>query len=139
MDKHFGVRNVAQVVLYECEMKGQMSDGFWENSLPNNHWRQPCEADAFVGSEEELGRNFFIMRMYNFANPELLEWCGDRMLFWVRCIMAHPELIRDLDNHWDWEKRFAKDLLVASQPYDMKQLRKDLRDMTNLFRIEPKL
>ena len=39
-----GFANQAQVILYMCELCGQISDGHWENSKPYDHWKIPCVA-----------------------------------------------------------------------------------------------
>lgn len=35
--KKINFKNRNQVALYEMELKGQLSDGYWENSRPRNH------------------------------------------------------------------------------------------------------
>lgn len=93
-------RNKNQVVLYECELSGQISDGFWENSKPRNHWKQMTSAKAKVGTP--LGPvGFRPMRTYNFANAQLLEVVGDRMLYWVRLYTAFPSLRPE--DHWSYD------------------------------------
>lgn len=32
-------QNKVQLALFKCELSGQISDGYWENSVPHNHWR----------------------------------------------------------------------------------------------------
>jgi len=87
-----GFRNRNQVVLFEAELKGQISDGQWENAGPRNHYKAPCLAVAFVASnEEEIGRNFFA-RAYNFSNSDLLEVVGERMINQVKMAQAFPHV-----------------------------------------------
>jgi hypothetical protein len=60
MNPTIGFKNRNQVILFEQELKGQISDGMWENSRPYNHWKTPCVAVAIVASTDaEVGRNFF--------------------------------------------------------------------------------
>jgi hypothetical protein len=99
------VRNEAQKILFEKELAGQISDGYWENSRPWNHWR-------WVGRElvVEVGENVGVygggpVRSYNFNNKMLVEIVGERMI----------EYVREYDNN-----------------YDMKALRKDLKDLSNI-------
>jgi len=90
-------RNQAQVILYEEELKGQISDGNWENSRPHNHWRVMCDAVASVG--EPLGCNFKPLRDYDFDDEELVEDVGYRMLEYVRAEIpdyTEADLMSDL-------------------------------------------
>jgi hypothetical protein len=80
-----GFANIAQVVLFESELKGQISDGNWENSSPQDHWKKPCNAKAFVAqSAAELGTDWVPIRYYNFADPELLDVVAERMIEYVK-------------------------------------------------------
>jgi len=40
------VKNENQVALFENEIKGQISDGMWENASPANHWKVWCNTTA---------------------------------------------------------------------------------------------
>ena len=81
-------RNARQAVLFDHELKGQISDGHWENARPHDHWRQWCDAEvgvkpddphvALAGSGEPKRKN------YNFSDSELLEVIGERMIGLVR-------------------------------------------------------
>ena len=92
-------RNIYQVTLYECELKGQISDGYWENARPYDHWKIMCAAEARVG--EPLGPNFRPKRKYNFAAKDLIDVVKYRMLFQVKLKILYPSLsvqtIRDID------------------------------------------
>jgi hypothetical protein len=92
--------NQAQVILYECELKGQISDGFWENSRPHDHWKKPSAAAAFV-SRGNTGPNFYTSRKYNFANRDLLNVVGNRMIAYVKTFTAFPDL--PFNQHWDYD------------------------------------
>ena len=83
-------RNKTQVILFEHELKGQISDGNWENASPNDHWILPCNATPKVG--KILGRNFHTPRYYGFSSPSLLEVVGDRMRLYVKFSKAYPSL-----------------------------------------------
>jgi len=98
------VRNIAQKVLWEQELSGQISDGHWENSTPNSHWKPWCSAQVVV-DPEHVGRDFWAQReSYNFSDKRLLDVVSDRMLEYVR-------------------------RLTGDASYDMKQLRADLNDL----------
>jgi hypothetical protein len=94
------VHNLAQQILMTCELQGQISDGFWENARPHSHWEIVSNANVVI-DPENVGCDFQVSRNYNFANSELLEIVGDRMIAFVKAKMAFPHL--DLENHWDWD------------------------------------
>ena len=84
-----GFRNRNQVVLFTNELQGQISDGMWENARPRRHYELPCQAVAFVATDDtQLGRNF-PARTYNFSG-ELVEYVGDRMVNMVKMSLAFP-------------------------------------------------
>lgn len=148
------VRNQAQVTLLECELKGQLSDGNWENSSPRDHWEQPCAAEVVIGTDK-FGPNFYPRRAYNFANKDLLEVVQDRMIRAVRFVAA-GYAIEDVHHglsdvtpgeftyqgeYWDKKRaRYAAlgiksmddyNAILATLPeYTPAQLRKDLKQMS---------
>lgn len=105
MTKLIRFENLAQAILFETEILDQISDGFWENSSPNNHYKSfsgvkvthafHAESDGAI-----VGKNFHTMRRYNFANAELLDCVGYRMITAVRFFSAFPNI--SLDEHWDY-------------------------------------
>lgn len=57
------LRNEIQVVLWEREICGQISDGAWENTEPNDHWKAWANANAVVARTEcEMGRDFDVLK-----------------------------------------------------------------------------
>jgi len=73
------VRTQAQKWLLENELKGQISDGTWENSA-NNPWEDWSGAHVIV-DPKNAGRNFDTTRdSYNLTRPDLLDSVGDRMI-----------------------------------------------------------
>lgn len=131
--KTITVRNIAQKVLFECELQGQISDGHWENATPHSHWQDISSAIAIV-DPENAGKieGFYLKRKYNFANADLLSVVGDRMILAVKVVMAHPEMVLDMSDHHHWEDKYADSDLVNSQNYDYKQLIADLKDLSKL-------
>jgi hypothetical protein len=97
--KYINFANRNQVILYECELKGQISDGQWENSYPHDHFESMCDAIAKVGSP--LGPSFYPRRRYNFASPSLLSVVGERMIYYVKLYNAFPSL--SFDDNWNYE------------------------------------
>lgn len=105
-------RTFSQVILFECEIKGQLSDGHWENARPHTHWIVPCAATARVATKPELiGASFYPTRKYNFAARELLEIVADRMIGFVKVYTAFPEL--PFSEHWtvDFEGNTPADVV----------------------------
>ena len=103
------VRNEAQKVLWVHELTGQLSDGRWENSKPNNHWRPWSDADVVV-DPTNVGRDFYAQRDgYCFTEKDLLSIIGDRML----------ELVR---KH------------TGNAAYSMNDMIKDLRDLRKIIK-----
>lgn len=102
------VRNEAQRVLVEEELKGQISDGMWENARPSDHWQQWSRAEVVV-DPSNVGRDFWAMKdNYRLDHPNLIEWIGDRMIALV--------------------------IRYTNQPYDEAALRKDLKDLKVIFK-----
>lgn len=86
------VENPVQKALFLQELSGQISDGYWENSRPNDHyqyWRLDFDQVIVDGS---LGHNFHAPRKYNFLAKDLLDVVGDRMLFYAKMTLLFPEL-----------------------------------------------
>lgn len=103
------VRNVAQKVLWEEELSGQISDGHWENSGPNDHWQPWCNATIVV-DPDHVGRNFWARReSYNFTAKDLLDVVGERMVEAVR-------------------------LATGDATYDMTRMRADLNDLKKIIK-----
>jgi len=148
-------RNKIQEALFTCELSGQLSDGYWENTKPFDHWKNWCNCDIKVG--ENVGRNFYAIKdNYNFNNRGLLEVVGDRMLNVCNLIENGYSLeASDEFNYYDpnnnyrgeyWDKiriQFTetfgtvdnyKNALIGS--YTLKELRKELKDMKNIVRTK---
>lgn len=99
--------NVAQVVLFNEELAGQISDGVWENSRPFNHYKWVPGRDKVSVAATLLGESFGLFydttyggelhkgvrftppRRYNFCNSLLIEVCAERMIEAVRALPDH--------------------------------------------------
>lgn len=156
------LKNKEQVILFEAELKGQISDGFWENSSPHDHWEIPCSAEVLVG---EPHLTFWPSRGYKFHNKDLFEIVGDRMIEYVKIYKAFPQLDFDRhhayahlaseglraraeqaghDSYWDkvlYNIEEATGMsfenaqaLVNAQEYSVKQCRSDLRQISQVFK-----
>jgi len=101
------VRNEAQRILLEKELKGQLSDGHWENARPFDHWQPWCDAVVVV-DPTNVGRNFYARRdNYNFTSREMLTVLRYRMLRYVQHRLGE---------------------------YTMEQMLADLRDLKEIFK-----
>lgn len=107
------VRNLAQKVLWENELSGQISDGCWENANPQDHWEAWCDATVVV-DPDHLGRDFYARRdSYGFnvqSNLLYIDCIRDRMLEYVR-------------------------VATGDASYDLKALRKDLADLQKIIKL----
>jgi len=80
--------NVTQASIFENEIKGQLSDGYWENARPYDHWQTPCEAEVIVDTENPGMRDVLVRRHYNFADKELVGYVGHRMIDYAKAAIA---------------------------------------------------
>lgn len=82
------LRNVAQVALFQNEIRGQLFAAHWENARPYDHWKPWCHADVVVQEASRLpviGRNFWVPRdSYELTSHELLDVVGHRMEGYAR-------------------------------------------------------
>ncbi|NJO58773.1 MAG: hypothetical protein HC836_10625 [Richelia sp. RM2_1_2] len=82
-DRKIVFESPVQAVLFMYEIRGQISDGFWENYTPFEHYKPWCQTAVSVGAN--IGRNFYPPRdNYNILNRELLECVGRRMISLAR-------------------------------------------------------
>lgn len=94
--KTLAVRNIEQKVLWETELAGQISDGYWENASPMDHYRS-WSGIRVVVDPENVGRDFWVRKdNYSFTSKQLLEYVGDRMVFRARFARMYPELAQAL-------------------------------------------
>jgi hypothetical protein len=155
------VRTATQAALFECELKGQLSDGAWENTAPHDHWVPWSDATIAIG--ENIGRNFYARKTsYNFARKDLLEVVEGRMLGYARialfagldvALAVHTFHGVDCDGtvnfapdypgaYWDKKredlKMLPQDIINAAlrnTSYGPKELRKDLRELNKTIKL----
>lgn len=115
-------RNLAQKVLWDQELAGQISDGRWENSRPFEHWIPWCDATTVV-DPDNVGRDFHVVREgYCFTEKDLLEVIGERMEEYVRvatgnAAYSRKDLLKDLrDIRAIIKTRVPRGLPVPPQP-----------------------
>jgi hypothetical protein len=110
-------RNKVQVALFTKELRGQISDGLWENSKPVDHWKVPCGAKVSVATDsKELGPSFMPVRAYNFASSELLEYVGDRMLVIAQSVDKNTDMAQMKRELSDMSKIYNFRLKSAAAP-----------------------
>jgi len=73
---------LSAVALFECEIKGQLSDGAWENTMPLDHWKfwYDLETVYTPGCAPHVETDvpyLCLKKGYNIAG--LYEYVGDRM------------------------------------------------------------
>lgn len=85
------VKNMEQKIIFLTEMRGQISDGRWENARPYNHYKFWCniKADDVIvdknkqGFIKENGDDQVLKNNYVFASKSLLDIVGDRIILKV--------------------------------------------------------
>ena len=85
MKNKLTVANIEQKIILMCEMQGQISDGYWENTRPDHHWKEWCNLDwdnVAIGDNIGVEGNlrFQPKRNYQFHNKTLLDVVGDRII-----------------------------------------------------------
>lgn len=70
------------IALWNGELRGQFSDGMWENSRPHDHWMFWCRLDVRLGAVPKTIRSkqCFGTSKTRYAFERLLPIVGDRML-----------------------------------------------------------
>jgi len=155
------VPNIRLAALFELEIKGQLSDGHWENTRPYNHWEPWCEATAAVSRHIE-GRDFYANKdNYQLTATDLLAAVGERMMVYVKLAEAfgvkNAELLEycfDLDGKFCGIPKYGGDTwtairndlakfdmvkvkeVVAETSYVMADLKRDLRELKRLMKVE---
>lgn len=156
------VRNMVQRVLFVNELKGQISDGHWENARPVQHWIPWCYANVIV-DPQKVGRDFWCNKSnYNFTDPLLLDAVGDRMLFMAKFAFEFPATVgKIIDNegshflpedveHFQRCAMYDPDKMqrwidyginqyllecVETSKFSLKDLKKELQDLKKIIKI----
>ena len=154
------VANREQQILLECELKGQVSDGYWENAR-NNDWVSIIDAKVVV-KPVKVGVNFTPSRKYDFAAKDLVDIVGDRMRTFVMMARKFPTLSNNAILVSEWSKSSLEEtfwndpnygenakaeyakigittyaelqaVVKSLEGYSIKDLRKDLRAIKEIF------
>jgi hypothetical protein len=114
------VRTKAQKIMFDDEMSGQISDGQWENTSPDDHWLPWSDATVIV-DPSNVGRNFQCPKdNYALNSSDLLSIVGDRMLKYVQqggYEHPDPELATP-GFTWERMRRELADLRVIMKCYN---------------------
>ncbi len=88
-----------QAFLWKDEILGQLSDGFWENATPGDHWKGWSDAEVAVG--QPAGYFGFRPRRtsYGLNNSELLSVVGDRMRIHLGLYRMLGEKAMEMHHH----------------------------------------
>lgn len=86
------VENPVQKALFLQVLSGQISDGYWENSRPGDHYQYWSLNFDQVIVDGTLSHNFYAPRKYDFLASELLRCVGDQMLFCAKFTLLFPDL-----------------------------------------------
>ena len=146
------VRNLAQKVLMDFELKGQMSDGHWENARQD--WRVWCDTKFLVSIDDRLGTIGISdwkkrTARYNLAAKDLLDVVGDRMMASVRVCQRFPRLVNHqsaaehcaeaaLNNEsydWDWAKEYLSTVEKVIGKENMEEFNRVAKD-TSLYTMK---
>lgn len=114
---------ITQASIFEHELKGQISDGHWENDS-GSCYETWCDATVCVSDDEDdLGRDFRVSKNLGFGSKRLFDIVGDRMCHYGRMALiadrvfpnATTEMKLDIaglleDCIWDEEKPTWKGL-----------------------------
>jgi hypothetical protein len=150
-----------QEMLWRCEIKGQLSDGMWENSRPWGHARfwLYLESDTCVLGEKACVTSDGYARKVGYNLTGLIKYVGDRMVAYGRMALAGgdedacraAEYMPDTLEEWerrlrdcDWQYSSVANQMVAVDHelaslfygtlYHMKDLRKDLREIKRVMK-----
>jgi hypothetical protein len=139
MNTNIYFANAVQKTLFDCELVGQLSDGYWENSRPSNHWKLPCSANLHVCKEGEVPHvDFSPDRRYRFDAPDLLKYVGDRMLTYAKLRLKYPNVsdsaIRNIESvgKYKFEGEYAQHCAAHFAEFGVKSIEEQRQILQNL-------
>lgn len=142
---------VTALAIWNGEIKGQLSDGAWENSGPNGHYHFWQNMKATVGKAQTVATTY--PEKNNYGLSKLIEYVGDRMLKTGQMAKASGDGAREVARVGEympatfeefmsaketgkWEYDFVGKYMEAITPelakkfyatkYDMSELKRDL-------------
>jgi len=152
------LKNKIQLALWNWEIKGQISDGAWENSSPHDHWITWCRCKAVADGKLE---NTVPATKRNYSLYSLIPYVGERMV--TICNLVHNGYDSDeikstyaYETNWDksekmaesgdkyWVEKFNKLKAIfktkeaydhaLTGPYNVSGLKKELADIMTALR-----
>lgn len=151
-----------QEMIWRCEILGQLSDGYWENTRPHNHykfWHRLEPVTARDGEPAVITSDSFCEKRGGYNLHALLQYVGDRMVQIgrmataggdeaacdaVEYMPAGLEEFIAVKESGDWGHDFIKDYMKAvsveqakryyNTPYFMKDLKKDLTEIKKVMK-----
>ena len=104
----FNLPSLETRVLFLCEIKGQISDGYWENATPYNHWQFWCmRPNETAVAPDNIGvKNIYrttafhdIHKMkknnYGMTRKDLLDAVAKRMISQVKLYREYVKMFGD--------------------------------------------
>jgi len=149
----FAVANMEEKILFLFEIQGQLSDGYWENTMPMDHWELwgDLEWHTVVIDPENVGPQDFWPRKtgYRINSSELVDCVGDRMLDFINLWHIAPTFMEayylkygswPITSVKEWDYAYAR--VDESDQYYAKKLAKNercglTREVLQVFEREP--
>lgn len=115
------------VALWNNELTGQISDGMWENTKPDDHYEFWCDTEAVYHptNVEVVTETPWRIRKSNYSFSKLIEYVGDRMLNLGRLTKVTGEIyahLRESEYLPETEEAFLK--LRQSEKYPGEYVKK---------------
>ena len=146
------LRTEVQRTLFVREIRGQLSDGHWENSPPREHYIPWLDCEVEVGPD--AGRDFNARKdNYNLLASELLDVVGPRMIRYARIASALEgsvylasvldevcrTVVAQVPAAVEWPAEVVEQVEACMEDeglYSMADLKRDLREMKKAMRTQ---
>lgn len=99
------LENASQAAIFAFEIRGQISDGHWENSRPMNHWKWVCAIDFNINEQFNPSyggpkhKTYDVMGLIRkmISGKKDWEW-GIRVYQKAKLARVYPEIEKHLNN-----------------------------------------
>lgn len=92
------LKTAAAASLFQHEIKGQMSDGRWENTRPYDHWRWWSNLNVVAGDVNVVTSDqFYLCRKAGYGLNALVKYVGDRMAAVIRLSRAVGRVLTEVE------------------------------------------
>ena len=108
------------IAIWNWEITGQLSDGAWENSKPDNHWRFWADLFTKLGRPEVQSNKNPMKIGYNLSG--LIQYVGDRMVDYGRFGKAVEENIEKLGS----EVRSTVEEFPEEGPFNLREFKENM-------------